>query len=476
LASGKPIISHKAAEAQRRTQKLSRVNPLGLSWMRGALAAALALAAVPAACQQAPLSDEIVAVKARRIETVSKGVIENGIILLRNGKIVAIGTKVKIPVDARVITADTVMPGIVAPYSLMGLSAAGGDAPVQLPARIPPALAARFAGAAGGRSSANTHYRVLDELYPFEEAYAQLPRAGVTTLALVPEGRGFGGQGAVIKPSGDTAEKMALAQTSPFAINFQQDSQTQDLIRATLQGGAATGQGGPGGSGRFGNGGGPGGGGFEADTEDDFQRRQGRQAPRPGGFAPNAPSSFTAAARRVPITRAMAGEIPTFITCTDATATVYALNLFQAFDKLNAVYILPLDCYRVADMLGQKKASVIIQADTTFEPNTRNRVNTAAILAKAGVKIACRPLSDNIRGYEGLFFKMGELIRLGLDRETALKSITLNPAEMLGVSDRVGSIEVGRDGNLLLLDGDPFSPLTKVSRVLLEGKTVYDGK
>jgi hypothetical protein len=441
---------------------------------------------VPAPARaQDPIKDEIIAVRARRIETVSDGVVENGVVLIRNGKISLVGKTVKIPVGAQILNADTVMPGIVAAYSQIGLSAPGGGGPpIQLPPNIPPQFAARFAGG-GGRAAANTHYRVLDELYPFEPAYERLTRAGVTTLALVPDGRGFTGQGAVVKTGGErmgaTPEKLALAQTSPLAINFAQDTQTQDLIRTTLQGGSG---GGGGGGGRFGGGGG--GGAFDpaieaenqalASGDDDFQGRRGGQFNRGGGGPPVAQSSFTLQARRAPVTKAVAGETPTFISCSDSAAVIYALPLFQAFDKLKPVYILPGECYRLADQLGQKKASVILTADLTFEPNTRNRVNPAAVLSKAGVKVACRPSSDSVTGYEGLFMKMAELMKSGLDRETALKAITLHPAEMLGLKDRVGTIEMGRDANLILLDGDPFSALTKISRVLIEGKAVYDGK
>ena len=420
-----------------------------------------------------PIKEEIVAIRARTIETASKGTIRDGIILIRNGKITSVGKDVKIPVGARVIAADTVIPGIVGAYSQIGLSAAAAGPPIQLPRNIPPQFAGRFDGGAA-RSGSNPHYRVLDELYPFDEQYARLLRAGVTTLGLVPDGRGVPGQGAIIKPIGETPEKMVLQQTSPLSIGFQQETQTQDLIRSTLQGGGAN-MGGPAG-GRAGFGGRRGGRSPDEEGGDDFQRGQRRTTPAAGGFTQNAAAQFTLQARQAPITRAVGGEVPTFISCTDATAMTYALNLFQPFDKLKPVYILSADCYRIADVLGPKNISAILTADLSFEPNTRNRVNSTAILSKAGVKVACRPSSDSVQGYEGLLAKMGELIKSGLDVETALKAITLHPAEMLGVQDRVGGIEPGRDANLVILDGDPFSPLTKVTRVLLEGKTVYDGR
>src|SRR5262249_43520558 len=130
--------------------------------------------------------------------------------------------------------------------------------------------------------------------------------------------------------------------------------------------------------------------------------------------------------------------------------------------------------YKVAKPLGEKKASVVLLAELTNEPLTVNRLNLPAILAKAGAKIALRPPNDSPEGYQVLRYQVGELIKSGLDRDAALRSITLAPAEMLGLASRIGSIETGRDANLILLDGDPFQPTSRIRTVLLEGKIAYE--
>jgi len=71
---------------------------------------------------------------------------------------------------------------------------------------------------------------------------------------------------------------------------------------------------------------------------------------------------------------------------------------------------------------------------------------------------------------------MGQLVKAGLDPDIALSAITLAPARMLGIASRVGSIAAGRDANILLLDGGPFEPTTRIRKVLLEGKVAYDGE
>ena len=426
----------------------------------------LALSAVPAAAQRDPLLEEVIAIRARRIETASKGILENGTIVIRNGKITAVGSEVKPPAGARVIVVDTVMPGIVGPYSRIGLSPSGGGGGLAPGGRGPFGGGGGFGGAP--RAVANPHHRVNDELYPFDDEYEKLLRAGVTTLGLLPGGTGINGQGAAIKTSAQSAEKMTLATTGPLAINFSPDTQAQELIRTTLEGGRAGS--GPPSARPSGNASGAPAPDPDPESAEDFQRGQRRTFQRPPGAAFTPPSSVSLMARRIPVARAVGGETPAFVSCNDPAALVYAQQLLAPFDRLKAVYVLPLDAYRTADLLGSRKASVILPADLTFEPSTRNRVNAISIMAKAGVKVACRPPTDDAAGYEGLRFKMAELIRGGLDRELAIKSITLHSAEMLGVADRVGSIEAGRDANLILLDGDPFSALTRVRRVLLEGQ------
>jgi len=430
-----------------------------------------------------PFGEQVVAIRAKHIETVSKGVIENGIVLIRNGKIAAIGKDVKIPVGATIFMTDTVMPGLVGVDSRIGLS--GGLAADTLP--VGPVRGGGGAGAglggAAARGVANPHFRVVDELYPYDTNYARLARSGVTTLALSPSGATFSGQGAVVRTAGDTPEAMTLVPSALLSVSFAANTQTMDLIRSTFEG--VRPQPDPGiddGSDPFAppfavqnrpNAAPSDRAGATADnTQGRGQRRSGGGSAGPGGR----PATGNAAERSAPVLKAFNGAIPTFISCPDDASVSYALPLFQAFATLKPVYILSApDSYRIAYALGAKKASVIVSAALVLEPLTTNRINLPAILTKAGAKIACRPPTDDVEGYRELRFKMGELVKNGLDRDIALRAITLSPAEMLGVSDRVGSLDVGRDGNLLLLDGDPLEARTRIRKVLLEGKVVYDG-
>jgi imidazolonepropionase-like amidohydrolase len=96
------------------------------------------------------------------------------------------------------------------------------------------------------------------------------------------------------------------------------------------------------------------------------------------------------------------------------------------------------------------------------------------MLAEGEVKIALKPEFDNVAGHEDFLRKIAELVKSGLNREIAKKAITINPAEMMAVDYRLGSLDVGKDANLLILSGDPLDVGTKIDKVMIEGKIVHE--
>ena len=104
----------------------------------------------------------------------------------------------------------------------------------------------------------------------------------------------------------------------------------------------------------------------------------------------------------------------------------------------------------------------------------KDPINVPRMLADSGVKIALKPESDNVGGHEDFLRKVAELVKSGLDRDVAVKAITIHPAEMLAVDYRLGSLEVGKDANLLILSGDPLDVGTRVCELMIEGRIVYE--
>ena len=124
------------------------------------------------------------------------------------------------------------------------------------------------------------------------------------------------------------------------------------------------------------------------------------------------------------------------------------------------------ESHKVIDLLVERKYPVVLQRINVGNTNGPERSelcwNIAGILSEAGVTFA---LSG-----DDLLTQAQFAVRHGLDKETALKSITTTPAKILGISDRVGSISVGRDADLIALTGDPLELSTAISWVMINGK------
>jgi imidazolonepropionase-like amidohydrolase len=103
------------------------------------------------------------------------------------------------------------------------------------------------------------------------------------------------------------------------------------------------------------------------------------------------------------------------------------------------------------------------------------RYHLPAELALAGCSVILLPTSDasptELKRFRA---HLADLVRAGLPREEALKAVTQYPAEALGMADRFGTIEKGKEADLIFLDGDPLDPHTRVTRVMMHGEIVWE--
>jgi hypothetical protein len=175
-----------------------------------------------------------------------------------------------------------------------------------------------------------------------------------------------------------------------------------------------------------------------------------------------------------PLVNALQGKVPTFVMCNSPGEMLHLVKLLEPYDKMKLVLVAGTETYRIANELVKKKIPVIITAQIDFETSTLTRINVPRMLAEAGIKIALRPESDSVGGCEDFLRKIAELVKSGLDRQVAKKAITINPAEMMAVDYRLGSLDVGKDANLLILSGDPLDVGTKIDKVMIEGKIVHE--
>lgn len=168
-----------------------------------------------------------------------------------------------------------------------------------------------------------------------------------------------------------------------------------------------------------------------------------------------------------------------------------ALEISELFGK-GAVIVKPTSAWLVPDEIAATGSSVVISPRTRMpaDPKDPDRTGTnlasAAILSKAGVPVAVTCPSGMFGGggvgTSGLlgqdlntpFVDAAYAVRGGMDNRKALRTITLDAAKMMGVADRVGSIEPGKDADILILDGDPLHYSTFVTTALVNGKVVYE--
>jgi cytosine/adenosine deaminase-related metal-dependent hydrolase len=391
------------------------------------------------------------------------------------------------------------MPGVVSAHSHVGLSQQNREAG-ERPNRFRRG-GRRRGGRGGGPASSGedkTGERVIDQLYARQDVFGELLRDGVTTLGLAPLGRGLPGQGAVVRPFGEEAATMAIRDSAFIAIAPVADTKTKDLIRKAIEAGQRA-----------------------------AERRKRRSAPReeasekanaeagkepatePAGDkpadkpadgkpegrpdAPPAKDGAPAAGGEGrperaqeddPAAEAMAdlieGKTRAFVQVESAMDLVHWEDVVA-----DATFPQVFVCRRhatsgsegsldlVLDRLKKRKAPVLLAPEFATVPNTQYLTNLAARLHAAGIEVGFL-LPDSGRGVSAARPQLMELVRAGLPAQVAIAGVTLAPAKALGIDDRVGSLAVGKQANLLLWTADPLDALAELRAVWLEGREVED--
>ncbi len=402
---------------------------------RLALAAIAAAASLPASPVRA--EEQVLAVKAKHVLPVSGPPVEDGVVLVRAGKIEAVG-KVAVPPLARVIDAGDgwVCPGFVEAHSQVGLDRGNEMQPV-----VP-------------------FVSTLDSLDPSSPAMEDQLREGVTTLLVIPGNETqLGGQGILVKPKGRTVEEMLVRRAAGLKVSL-------DPVRGTTRAGQLAA--------------------IRKAMKEALDARQAAERRRAEGATTPGDAPEAEDARRQALLDLLDGRLPAVVY---APLAMDVRNAFSLVDerKIRAKFVLGADAWRAADLLRARQDaagadSVLFALDPVLEVLDRDEDTdeetvreVAGILHRAGVRFALTS-DESPWPSRYLWYQAATAVRQGVPREDALKAVTLYPARFLGAEDRVGSLEKGKDANLLLLTGDPLSASTWVDRVVLEGEVVYDRK
>jgi imidazolonepropionase-like amidohydrolase len=171
------------------------------------------------------------------------------------------------------------------------------------------------------------------------------------------------------------------------------------------------------------------------------------------------------------LSKLLKGEIKAMITANRSVDIMSAIRLANEF-QLKLVIDGAAEAYRLIDEIKAAKAEIILHA--TMARNEDDMLNmtreSASLLTKAGIPVSIES------GYEGyvpktriVLFEAAVAMSFGLTYEDALKSITINPAKLLGLEKERGSLEKGKKADLVLFDGDPFEYTTHITEVYIDG-------
>jgi imidazolonepropionase-like amidohydrolase len=182
------------------------------------------------------------------------------------------------------------------------------------------------------------------------------------------------------------------------------------------------------------------------------------------------------AARRVDLEALLPvvqGRLPLVVTADRASDIQQALSLGREFN-LRVIVNGGAEAWMVADELARAGVPVITGSLNNIPQSFATlgaRQENAALLQRAGVRVIINGGADAFNA-RNVKYEAGVAVSFGLPWEQALRAVTLTPAEVFGVSDRIGSLQTGRDANVVVWSGDPFEPLSRAERVFVRGKEV----
>jgi len=391
-----------------------------------------------------------IAIRNARIVTVSGPEIENGTVVIRDGKIEAVGANVSVPAGAQTIDGRglSVYPGMIDAGTNMGL--------VEVPQGANGTVDLSEVG------DLNPNAKAIIAVNPHSAHVAVTRVEGITNTLTAPTGGLISGQAALINLLGTAPKEMAVVPQAALVINYP----------------------------RVGFSGGGFGGGFQqpanlADTlsANERQVEQIRKMLRDAeayGRAQDAyakDKSLPRPDRNVvlePLVPYVRGEQPVIFRA-DREAEIRGALRFAEEMKLKPIILGGDDAWKVASLLKEKNVSVILtgifslpgREDDAYDSLYEN----PAKLQQAGVRF-CISTGDAGPEVRNLAQYAGMAAAFGLSKADAVKSVTLYPAQILNVADRLGSIEVGKIANLVVTDGDLLEIRTRIRFLLIDGRPV----
>ncbi len=399
-----------------------------------------------------PEADEL-GVRAALLHTSGpQGTIENGALLIRGGKIAAVGraAEVAFPSGVRVLEAAVATPGLIDAHGVTGLAGA-----YNVPAD-------QDQDERTGPNQAGL--RAIDGFNPEERLLRWLLRHGVTALQAGPgEANPIGGLAGLFKTHGGSLDEVLVRFPSALVFSlgeapkatYAEDRKppvtrmgTAALIRGALL--------------------------EAAEYAAKRKRATSLRIPllsEPKGEAPERDLSKEA------LGRALSGEIPALFTARREDDLETALRIGREFG-LRVVLADAVEAYLMADRIREAEVPVLV-GPVMERPGRHETINqsfeNAAILQAAGVPIAFQSgFESYVPKTRVVLFEAAVAVAYGLPDAAALRALTIDSARLLGVEDRLGSLEPGKDADVVLFDGDPLEYTSHVEVVIVNGELAWE--
>lgn len=379
-----------------------------------------------------------------RIVTVSGAVIENGTVLIQNGRIAAVGANVTVPASAERIDGKglSVYPGMIDAGTNMGL------------AEIPLGANATMDLVEAGDMNANA--KAITGINPHSSHINVTRVNGITTVMSYPAGGVISGQSAVINLWGATQADMAVVPAFGLVINFPRIATFGGFGQPQLEFSEAV---------------------KRRDQRLEELKRVFKDAEAYGRVADAyskdktlpAPKTDLKLEAMVPFVR---GEKPVIFTA-ERERDIRGIIKFVEETRVKGIIIGGQEAWKAAD--GLKKNDIAVIYTNIYNLPVRDDdaydylFEAPSKLQKAGIRFA---ISTGDAGAEvrDLPYHAGIAGAFGLPKDEALKAVTLYPAQILGIADRLGSIEQGKIANIVVTDGDLLEPRTNVKYLFINGR------
>jgi len=384
-----------------------------------------------------------------KIVPVTSPAIEKGVIIIRNGLIESLGPKEKvaIPEDAEIIEAEGLIayPGLISAHTSLFLEPPKEEPPTPM---IVPTETQEV------KKGMNSDLFAFKLLKPKKSTIESYQRIGVTTVLVAPERGIFAGQSVLLNLNGEKAEAMIIKNPVALHINFATERQaypsslmgTMALLKQSF---------------------------LDADY---YSLCQAQFAKAPNGIKRLEYDPFLEAL--LPYAKE---KKPIIFTCNNLEDIKRALRLIDKF-KLNALLSGANEAWRVADILKKTKipllvtlnfkppfTSIYINQGEELKEKAEKEIYPAntSNLYKEGIKFALT--SYGLTEASSILKNIQSAVKAGLPKEEAIKALTINPAQFLGVNQILGSLEPGKIANVILTSGEVFEEKTQVEKVFVDG-------